>query len=67
MAQGRMERRYSFVAVERTVGDWAAYQADDHTGFYHTDEEIAAHGDKLPYSVAAAVFPRWDEELTWRR
>lgn len=65
MAQGRMEHRWSFVAVEGFIGDWAAYGANK-----LTDEggvSIACNGDKLSYSVAKAVFPHWGEELTWRR
>ena len=51
------------VAKQGVVGDWAAYigAADSETNAM----QIASLGEKLPRTVAEAIFPSW-KSLEWR-
>lgn len=56
------------VAIQGGRGDdWAAY-IDAVPGQSHSREavEVARSGTKLPYKVAAILFPDFDELYEWR-
>ena len=55
-----LDTRVLAVAKEGHIGDWAAYIGAV-SGDSHEKEwpEVAAHGSKLPESVANAIFPNF--------
>lgn len=62
----RLDSKVIAVAVEGSVGDWAAYIGAV-PGINHDEEWITVKedGTKLPKTVAEAMFPEF-KTLTWR-
>ena len=60
--QGESPNRVvTVVAVEGSIGDWAAYLETPQSG-----KQVAEFGDKLPESVAEEIFPEWAKRFAWR-
>jgi len=55
------DRVITVVAVEGSIGDWAAYFETPQSG-----KRVAENGDKLPKDLAEELFPEWAEKFTWR-
>jgi hypothetical protein len=55
------DRAITVVAVEGSIGDWAAYfETPTCMGM------VKEYGDKLPRKTAEAIFPDWAKEKSWR-
>ncbi len=53
--------KITVVAVEGSIGDWAAYFETPSSGC-----RVKENGDKFPKDVAEQIFPDWATKYTWR-
>lgn len=56
-----------FPKGSKIAGEWAAYIGAV-AGERHSEEwqGVLEHGSKLPYKVAALLFPEFDKKYRWR-
>lgn len=56
-----LDRVISIVAIEGSIGDWAAYMETPDSG-----PQVALYGDKIPRVLAEELFPLWANNYAWR-
>jgi hypothetical protein len=62
-----LDRKVLVVATKGDIDDWCAYIGPV-AGQNHTEEasEVARTGTRIPYWMAAKLFPSMDKQYQWR-